>query len=140
MLFMFPLCISLCCYKRKIRSIFTLGYLKCRYTLLNSLGFARVSSLSPPFSPTKSALLCNSAAVSRSAKHNDTRKRDLSCHAKISLTTSLHPLPLFLFLSSSTPGILPGEFSPRRPPTTVTCWFHRWGRASHRQESGRSQV
>lgn len=59
-----------------------------------------------------------SAAVSFSAIHNNTSKRDLSCHAKISVKV---PLSLLLALQAEVAvGLLFLSAS-----LTVTCWFHR---------------
>ena len=88
-----------------------------------SLGFVTASSLSPPFSFTKSAEICNSAAVSRSSKHNDTSKRDLSCHAKISLTTSLHPFPRFSSCLLPHQAFSLGSFPPDGPPLQSHAGF-----------------
>ena len=80
---------SLCAFpsfarKRRL-SLCTLGGPKCLHRLMNSLK----SLLFEPTLCSKVALKsARSTAVSFSAIHNNTSKRDLSCHAKISVTTT----------------------------------------------------
>lgn len=72
-----------------------------------------------------------STAVSLSAKHNDTSKRDLPCHAKISFTAT-KPLS---FLSCSHTEVAVGPLSLGASPP-ITSWFHKSERGFHPRVSG----